>query len=79
MSVDIITAPVPEKVKQQKSIWTFLLDCLHDSRCNPTCIKWHDEEHGQFKIVNGPVLASKWSDGRNRQPLKYGHFARAMR
>ncbi|XP_018012696.1 ETS-related transcription factor Elf-4-like [Hyalella azteca] len=62
-----------------KKVWEFLLDLLMDPSTNPSLIRWEDEAHGVFRLVEHELVAQKWGARRDRSDLSYDYFARTMR
>ncbi|XP_045585598.2 transcription factor ets-4 isoform X1 [Procambarus clarkii] len=61
-------------------LWEFLLDLLKDPTCNPSIIRWENEEEHIFRLTNQHEVAQRWGQRRPKDgSLPYDYFARALR
>lgn len=83
------TDPLLEKIPTNKrkrvrgpKSWEFLLRLLKNPACNPSLIKWEDEEAGIFRLIRPEIIAQRWGQrtGKHIQDvLSYESFSRGLR
>ncbi|XP_042859341.1 ETS homologous factor-like isoform X2 [Penaeus japonicus] len=60
-------------------VWQFLWELLHDPSCNPSLIRWENQQEFCFRLVKPHELAKRWGQRRRAHALSYDYFARCVR